>query len=223
MSEYSEDEPDVHGAFNSSLPEQVDGVEIGGTWTVAENLMVTAQFTIENSWQHSQYANFNENDYPMVFTVWYAPTCRLSLTGGYAYFTNWIDQDITLGANRGIPADTETTRWNYAGKDELVSFNAAYAVSDCVQLVGGYEWNRGSNSFGVPTSPHAADGVNWSLLPSLSDVVVETNRVTAGVDWQPYPYMNLYCRYILFDYNDLSSGQDTGITHMALGGASVNW
>ncbi len=223
VSEYSEDEPDVNGAFNSSLPEQVHSVELGGTWTPTDNFMATAQFTIENSWQHSQYSNFDETNYPMVFTVWYAPTQRLSFTTGYAYFSNWIDQDITLGANRGIPADTETTRWNYAGQNHLVSFNTNYAVSDCVQLVGGYEWNRGSNAFRVPTSPHAADGVDWSLLPSLSDVVVETNRVTAGVDWQPYRYMNLYCRYILFDYNDLSSGQDSGITHMALGGASVNW
>jgi len=223
VSEYSDEEPDVNGVFNSSLPEQVHSVELGGTWTPTDNFMATAQFTIENSWQHSQYANFSENNYPMVFTVWYAPTQRMSLTGGYAYFSNWIDQDITLGANRGVPADTETTSWNYAGQNHLVSFNTSYAVTDCVQLVGGYEWNRGSNAFRVPTSPHAADGVDWSLLPSLSDVLVETNRVTAGVDWQPYQYMNLYCRYILFDYNDLSSGQDSGITHMALGGASVNW
>jgi hypothetical protein len=157
----------------------------------------------------------------MVFTVWYAPSPRLSLTSGYAYYSNWIDQDITLGTNRGVPTDTETTRWNYAGQNHLVSFNANYALSENVQLVGGYEWDRGTNVFRVPASPNP--GVDWSLLPSLSDVVVETNRVTAGADWQPRQYMDVYFRYIVFDYDDLSGGNDSGISHMALGGAGVNW
>lgn len=221
VSEYSEDEPDVRATFNSNLPEQVHAIEIGGTWTPTDTFMVNAQFNIENSWQHSQYAYFDENNYPIMCTIWYAPTQRLSLTTGYAYFSNWIDQDITLGANRGIPDETESSTWNYAGTNQLVSFNANYAWTENVQLVAGYEWDRGSNTFRVP--PSEDPGVNWSLLPSLSDVIVETNRVTAGVDWQPYTYMNWYFRYILFDYDDLSSGQDTGVTHMALGGATVNW
>ena len=220
VSEYSDEDPDIQGAFNSNQPEQVHSVELGGTWTLADNLMATAQFNIVNSWQDSQYANFTENDYPMVFTVWYAPSPRLSLTSGYAYYSNWIDQDITLGANRGVPADTDTTRWNYAGENHLVSFNASYAWTECVQLVAGYEWDRGSNVFGLPA---LQDGADWSLLPSLSDVIVETNRVTAGVDWQPYKNMNLYLRYIYFDYNDISSGLDSGTTHMVLAGATRTW
>ena len=221
VSEYSEDEPDVNGAFNSNLPEQVHAVEIGGTWMPTDNFMTTAQFSIENSWHDSQYANFTENNYPMVFTAWYAPTQRWSFTGGYAYYTNWIDQDITLGANRGIPADTETTSWNYAGEDTLVSFNAAYAWTESLQLVGGYEWNRGNNTFNLPPSQQA--GVDWTLLPTLSDVIVQTNRVTAGVDWQPYQNADVYFRYILFDYNDRASGLDSGVSNMVLAGAGMNW
>jgi hypothetical protein len=140
VSEYSEEDVDIQGTFNSSLPEQVHSVELGGTWTLADNLLATAQFNIVNSWQDSQYANFTEDDYPMVFTVWYAPSPRLSLTSGYAYYSNWIDQDITLGANRGVPADTSTTRWNYAGENPVVS--ASYAWSECVQLISGYEWDQ---------------------------------------------------------------------------------
>jgi hypothetical protein len=221
VSEYSDDDPDVNGLFNSSLPEQVHSVELGGTWTPTDNFMATVQFTIENSWHQSQYANFSEDNYPMVFTVWYAPTHRLSLTSGYAYYSNWIDHDISLGANRGDPTETETTRWNYAGENHLVSLNAGYAWSECVQLVGGYEWNRGSNAFNLPPSQQA--GVDWTLLPFLSDVIVETNRVTAGVDWQPRRHIDVYFRYILFDYDDLSAGNDSGISHMALGGVGVNW
>lgn len=222
VSEYSDDDPNAQGIFNSNLPEQVHSVEIGGTWTPTDNFMTTVQFTVENSWQNSQYANFTEDNYPINFTTWYAPTQRWSFTGGYAFFSNWIDQDITLGANRGDPTETETTRWSYTGTNQLVNFNANYAWSRRVQVVGGYEWNRGLNAFIVPPSPAGAD---WSLLPSLSDVIVETTRVTAGVDWQPNLFgdMNVYFRYILFDYEDLATGLNSGTSNMILAGAGANW
>jgi hypothetical protein len=223
VSEYSDEELEVQGTFNSSQPEQVHSVDIGGTWTPTDYFMTTAQFTIENSWHRSEYANFTENNYPIVLTAWYAPTSCWSFTGGYAFLSNWIDQDITLGANRGDPTETETTEWNYGGKTHLFNFGANYAWSACLQLVGGYEWVRGSNTFTVPTSPHAADGVDWSALPSLADVIVETQRLTAGVDWQPYRNTNVYFRYIFYDYDDISSGLYSGTAHMALAGATRTW
>jgi hypothetical protein len=223
VSEYSEDDPDILAAFNSKLPEEEHIVEIGGTWVPTNNFMTTAQFSLVNSWHRSEYANFTEDDYPVTVTVWYAPTCRLSFSGGYAYYSNWIDQDITLGTDRGDPAETETTRWKYAGENHLFNFNVRYAWSPCVQLVGGYEWDRGTNTFAVPTSPHAADGVNWSLLPSLSDVVVETQRLTTGIDWQPFCDLDVYLRYQYFDYEDLSTNLNSGTAHMVLAGATRTW
>lgn len=221
VSEYSADDPDVNAAFNSSLPEQEHRLELGGTWIPAPHFMATAQFSVVNSWHESQYADFTESDYPLMVSLWYAPNCRLSLTGAYGYFSNVIDQDITLGAFRGDVTETERTRWAYEGESHLATINATYAYSDCVQYVCGYEWVRGSNVFSVPTSPHEADGVDWSLLPLLSDVVVETHRVTAGVDWQPRCNLNTYVRYILFDYDDISSGLDSGTAHMALAGFTL--
>lgn len=220
VSEYSDDDPGVNGVFNSNLPEQQHIVEIGGTWTPTYNFMATAQLSTVNSWQRSQFANFVENNYPITCSAWYAPTHRLSFTGAYAHFTNWINQDITLGANRGDPTETETTRWNYGGVNNLVSVNANFAWRENVQFIGGYEWNRGSNVFTVPPSPAGAD---WSLLPSLSDVVVETQRLTAGVDWQPARRANVYARYIYFDYDDISSGLYSGTAHMALAGGALVW
>jgi hypothetical protein len=186
--------------------------------------MTTTQFSFINSWHQSEFANFNEDDYPIVLTAWYAPTPRLSFSGGYSYSSNWIDQDITLGFTVPTvpvpPLRTETTRWSYGGQNHLVSFNASYAWTPEVQLVGGYEWNRGSNVFEVPPSPAGAD---WSLLPFLADVIVETQRLNTGVDWQVYRDTNLYMRYVLFDYNDLSAGLYSGTAHMALAGATRTW
>jgi hypothetical protein len=222
VSERAEDDPGgVQGTFNTKQPEEEHIVEIGGTWAPATNFMTSAQFSVVNRWHRSEFANFTEDDYPFVFSAWYAPTCRLSLTGGYAFYSNWIDQDITLGANRGNPAQVETTRWDYSGENHLVSLGANYAWSPCVQLIGGYEFNRGSNTFDVPPSPHA--GVDWSTVESVADVVVETHRFTTGLDWQPYKRTNLYLRYIVYEYDDVSDGLYSGTAHMALAGATRTW
>lgn len=213
-----------NGRFNSNQPEQDHRIEIGGTWTPSSDFMATAQFSIVNSWQHSQFARFDENSYPMVFTLWHAPTDRLSLTAGYAYFSNWIDQDTTLGftvPNAPVPPlRTETTPWSYDGQNHLVSLNANYAWTSTVSLVGGMEWNRGTNVFSIPASPAGAD---WSLVPSLAGVIVETQRYTAGFDWMPYNNVNFYARYVYFDYQDNSRTYDSGTSHMALAGSSIVW
>jgi hypothetical protein len=221
VSEYSIDDDAVLATFNSNQPEEVHSTDVGYTWGPYSNFMTTTQFTFRNSWHQSEFAYFNEDDYPMNFTVWYAPTHRLSLTGGYAYSSNWIDQDITLGANRGAPTDTERNRFNYGGENHLVSINANYAWSPSVQLVGGFEWNRGDNTFNVSPSPHP--GVDWTPLEFLADVIVETQRSTAGIEWQPRRDTNVYLRYIYFDYDDISAGQTSGTAHMALAGATRTW
>lgn len=213
-----------NGAFNTNQPEQLHITDVGCTWSPTSNFMTTSQVSIVNSWNDSQYADFVENNYPMSFTAWYAPTSRWSFTGGYAYYSNWIDQDITLGFTvpdvPPPPVVTETTRWSYAGENHLISFSAHYAWNDNVQLMGGYEYDRGTNTFVVPPSPAGAD---WSLLPSLSDVIVETQRLTAGIDYQPMRNTDLYFRYIFFDYNDISSNLYSGTSNMFLAGATRTW
>ena len=118
------------------------------------------------------------------------------------------------------PVVTETTRWSYGGENHLITFSAHYAWSDNVQLLGGYEYDRGTNTFEVPPSPA---GANWSALPSLADVIVETQRLTAGIDYQPMRNTDLYFRYIFFDYNDISSNLYSGTSNMFLAGATRTW
>ena len=208
-----------NGLFNTNQPEQEHGVEIGETWTPVSNFMATAQVGLINRWHDSQFAQFTEDDYPVVCTLWYAPFERLSLSAGYAYFSNWIDQDITLGFTLPTipvpPLRTETTPWDYGGTNHLVSIGANYAWTPCVHLIGGFEWNRGHNVFSVPASPAGAD---WSLLPSLSDVLVETTRMSGGIDYLISQNVSCYFRYIFFDYEDKSENFNSGTTHMFLGG-----
>ena len=202
------------GEFNTNQPEEEHRIEIGGTWTPTSCFMATALLGIENRWHDSEFANFDEENYPVNFTLWYAPTQRLSLTGGYAYFSNWIDQDITIGFRQN---PTETTQWSYGGTNQLFSIGANYAWTPRTQLVGGVEWNRGSNVFAVPPSTAGAD---WSLLPTFSDVLVETTRINAGIDHHLGPTTDCYFRYVLFDYEDKSTAFNSGTAHMFLAGLS---
>ena len=200
--------------LNTNLPTQSHRVEIGGSWNPSPNFMTTAQFGIVDSWNKSTSVDFSENSYPFSWTVMLIPTQALTVSGGYGYYSNWLDQDVTLGYR---PA-TETTRFQYAGENHVANINLAYAWSPTVQLIAGYEYNYGNNVFTVPASVAGAD---WSQLASFSDVKVEQNRVTAGADWQPYQNTTLYLRYIYFDFDDIASGYQSGTAHMGLAGAGV--
>jgi hypothetical protein len=211
---------EANGRLNTNQPQQVHAVDIGGTWTPDPTFMASAQFSVMNSWHDSEFADFTETSYPFFLTLWYSPTQRWSVTGGYGFYSNAIDQDITLGFFHDAAGQTETTRWDYNGEYHVFSLNGAYSLTAAVQLVGGYEWVSGTNAFSVPPSPA---GANWSALPFFSDINVDTQRFTAGMDWRAYRDMSVYFRYIYFDYNDAASGFEDGTTHMALAGTDYIW
>lgn len=232
-----------NGVTNSSLPTDVDLVEVGGTWTPTRNFLLTGSVGLENRSNTSDVANFTEDDYPMVFTAWYAPTSRWSLSAGYGYFSNWIDQDITLGdqTDRWVDKgsywrhylDPETTRWAYEGRSDVVNVGTTYDWTDSVRLMGNVEWVRGKNRFRSPSpgaydlSPTGTPGFpvtpDWSGLPDLSDVIVETTRITAGVDYLVSDGITCYFRYNYFDYEDKSVDRNSGTAHMFLGGLAATY
>ena len=76
----------------------------------------------------------------------------------------------------------------------------------------------GNNSFDVAPSPSGAD---WSAVPFFADVESQIHRATAGVDWQASTNMTTYFRYILFDFDDIAAGLDSGTAHMFLVGATL--
>jgi hypothetical protein len=140
---------------------------------------------------------------------------RLSLTTGYAYFTNWIDQDITTGF-RFNPV--ETSRWSYGGVNQVFSFDSIFAWTPAVNLIAGVEWDRGNNSFSVPPSTTGAD---WSQLPIYSDVIVETIRIKAGIDYEIRSGIGCYFRYNYFDYADLGQNLYSGTANFFLAGVNA--
>jgi len=62
---------------------------------------------------------------------------------------------------------------------------------------------------------------DWSSLPGRSAVIVETTRLTAGVDYWWRERISTYLRYNYFDYNDQGAGIESGTAHMFLAGINA--
>ena len=197
-----------YGYTNTSLPEREDKVEIGGTWVPGENFLATASFGIENRTHRSDVADFTEDDYPITCTLWYAPTPKWSLSAGYGYYSNWIDQDITFPSDDPLVSVGDTRRWSYGGRGQVLSVGASYACSTRLTLSGGVEhvWSQDALD---PLEP-------WPDLPYYSDVIVDRTRVTAGLDWLLYGDVSANFRYIFEDYEDRSVDYNSGTVHLFL-------
>jgi len=233
---YFIDEP-MHGIresdvrIDTNLPSEEHRVELGHTWAPTTNFMVTGQAGLVNRSNHDRYVfpyntalgnqiHFNEQDYPFNLTVFYAPTERLHLNGGYAFFSNAVNQDVALGYRYSVASQTEVNRADYYGYANVLNVSGTYQLNCQWKATAGWEYVRGSNSFSM--SPSTA-GADWSQLGSMSDVEVETNRWTLGLDYEPTARTDVYVRYIYYDYRDIGSGLDSGVANMILGGASVVW
>lgn len=228
---------DLDTAINSNLPQHEDRIELGGTWSPTDNLMLNASFWLVNSYNHSEYVNFDEDSYPIVLSAWYGLNEQWSFTGGFATFSNWITQDITLGREDGLTAagapepreaPSWTSPWDYTGRADVFNLGASYAVTCNLTLVGGAEYVRSRNLFADPGTPPPEDqatspaipALPYSDLPGYSAVRVNTMRLTAGVDYELSRNMNTFFRYNYFDYDDRAMSYNAGTAHMVLAGLS---
>ncbi|MCU0961206.1 MAG: hypothetical protein MUF48_13985, partial [Pirellulaceae bacterium] len=193
----------LDAAINSNQPEYVGQVELGGTWNVADDFMLTGTFWIENSYNHSEYVNFSETAYPYVLSAWYTPHQQWSFVAGYANLTNWITQDITLGREDGVGATPGeliafTAPWNFTGRSDVINLAASFAATERLSLMTQAEYVRAENFFLVPPSPPTANPP-YTDLPGYSAVVNDIYRITAGVDYLIRPRINAFVRYNIYD------------------------
>ncbi len=208
----------LDSAVNSGLPESEYLVEIGGTWTPSDSFLLSASFWVEKRHHSSDAVDFDESSYPLVLSAWYAPTCKWSLSAGYATYTDWIDQDITLGS----VADAFTSRWSYGGRSNIVNVGASYAWSERLTLKGSTEYVNSRNAFATPPSPNPGV-VDYADLPGLSDVVVETTRFRIGVDYWLRKGITCYFYYDYFDYEDQAGNGNSGTASMFLSGVTASY
>ena len=143
------------------------------------------------------------------------------MSSGIGYYTNWIDQDITIGFREQVPPGTRfpafTEQWEYTGRAQVYNVGTSFAYTPNVILKGDVEWVRGKNQFVAPSPA----GTDLASLPFFSNVIVETTRISAGVDWSLTDRIDTYFRYIYFDYDDESAALNSGTAHFFLSGLAA--
>ncbi|MHB1037375.1 MAG: hypothetical protein ACYC35_22545 [Pirellulales bacterium] len=210
----------LDAGLNSSLPTHEDRIELGNTWSPTDDFSFNGTLFVENATNHGPYANFDSTSVPFLFTTWYAPTDKWSLSGGYSNFANSIEQDITLGGGSSF-----TSPWQYTAKSDVFNIASAYAWTDRLTLTQGFEYVRGLNV--ITDTPTPAGAISYDNPPgydslgSYSRVSVETFRISAGVDYLWRPGISTYFRYNWYDYGDLSAAYNSGQSHMFLGGLTA--
>jgi len=215
----------LNGLSNTLLPQHDHIVEFGFNWVPVEWFILNACLGVETSDTHGSFTtgdarppiHFNEQNYPMTFSAWYAATDRLSLSAGYAVYSNFVAQDISVGDDvpGATPVSPITGRWTYGGRAEVVTLGSRYAATDRVSLTGQLEWVRGRNLAVASTTPDMFD------LGTFSEVLNETTRLTVGADWVLRPRVITYVRYELYNFNDVFPGYQTGLAQGVLGGFSA--
>lgn len=208
-----------NGTVNSSLPTQTDLVELGGTWSPIAALLANVTFGIQNRRQHSEVADFDEDSYPLTLSLWYAPTQQLSFSAGYAYFTNWIQQAITLGDDfvNDQPYAPVTRDWEYGGRSQVWSLGSSYAWTPSLRLRGDVQYVRGYNAIGstVFDEPYV-----WPEIADLARDAMHSLRLSAGFDYQLGRCASSYFRYSYLDYHDAVQLDNDGFAHLLLAGLS---
>jgi len=204
-----------YGYTNTMLPEEESLLEVGGTWVPYTNFLATATVGFENRHNRSEVANFEEDNYPMTFTLWYAPTSKWSLSAGYGYYSNWIDQDITFPSDTPDVSIGDTRQWNYGGQGRVLSLGGSAVCSRRLTISAGLQFVRAQDAF--------AELDPWPDLSGYSDVSVERSRLNMGFDWMFREHISAYFRYVYEDYDDKSETFNSGTAHMFLAGLSATY
>ncbi|MGA2798033.1 MAG: hypothetical protein ABSE63_10660, partial [Thermoguttaceae bacterium] len=212
-----------NGVFNTKLPQHDNIVEIGFNWMPSDWFILNACIGVERGDNHSDLANFDEENYPMSFSVWYAASCRWSLSAGYAVYSNFVTQDITLADQQTPPAAYPAVRgqWNYGAQAHVVTLGSRYAATERISLTGQVEWVRGNNSITNSTMTFPIGTTPVTDLGSFCRVTNDTTRVTMGVDWMITPRVVNFYRYELYNFLDEAPGYQTGTAQGFLGGFSA--
>ena len=205
---------------NTLLPQLDSILELGGDWMPSECFMFSVSVGIEDSSNHSAYANFNQQNYPFTANFHWMATDKLTLSGGYAVYSNFIAQNIVIGETTA-PAPTPGI-WSYSGGAQVANLTARYRVNPKLRLTGEVEYIHGNDQVtnSAMVLPGSATPVS---LGSYSQVLNDSTHVTVGADVIHTPRLSSYYRYEFYNFSDQQPGYQSGIAQGILAGMSARF
>ena len=237
-------ESSEEAALNTCLPTLENRVEVGGTYTACDCLMLNATVYVETASNDGSYAagahpnSFVSNSYPFTLGAWWSPTSQWSFNAGFAQMDSWIDQQIvqsTLASNAaGTGASPYFIPATFNNRADVFNLGTRYAWTPRLSTCATFEYVHAANDTGIPVTPTTA-GVAPYNLGQYSLVASDTYRITLGADYLWRPGFSTFARYNYYNFQDFSpiaatgptSGATntnaTGQTNMFLVGASAKF
>ncbi len=218
-------------ALNTALPTLENRVEVGGTWTTCDCLMVNAEVYLETASNDGPYAHWDSNSFPFVLSAWWSPTCQWSFNAGFAELDSWINQEVALATLGSTTPPAYFSPATFNNRSDVVSLGARYAWTPKLSTCAQFEYVHGQNATSIPVAP--GGGVTPYNLGPYSLVLEDSYRISLGVDYLWQPCFTTFARYNYYNFQDLAplltstAGQTntnaTGQTNMFLVGASAKF
>ena len=193
--------------MQTSLPTRRDEIQCSINWTPRGNLALSSTVRYEDS-ESSRYA-VDEERLEMMFSLWYAPSDRLMLTGSYSI----IDTDIDARAFY------KTYHRGGSLSDYLLDSSVPYDdASHCYRLTLNYRLSRQIAVTGSFTYVDSNADFDSSLydknIGRYSDLNIERLDAAVGVDYLYTSRISFYSRYNYRDYDDRETRDLDGEAHI---------
>ncbi len=236
-------------ALNSALPTLDNEIEIGGTLMPSDRFLLNAWFGIDIQSQNIGEAvvlnyksntsitslpavpnGFSSQSFPFGINGSYRATDQLTINGGFAYYTNFIDQGVAFGASGDhtfTPYGLLQNQWGYASRASVFTLGSRYDITPKLRFTAQAEFVKGVESAyqtaGDPRFP--ATTAILSGIPQYLRQDVTSTRLSAGIDYQLSPHWSTYFRYVLFIYEDSADQEQIAtslcpVTGLPLSGTS---
>jgi hypothetical protein len=224
----------INYALNTNQPTQENRVEVGGTWTPTDCLMLNATLYVENAYCNTPYVSpWTSNSLPFTLSAWWAPTCDWSFSAGVSEMDSWISQEVNLGQINQVGVQNTAVKvpWNYQGVADVFNLGTRYRATEKLSFTGEFEYVRGEDlnsaavtpSQQVPsTAPVPPNASPYYTIGQYSNVQMQSVRFGVGADYILRPRVTTYVRYNYYDYQD-ETGTTSGQANMILGGMSATF
>jgi hypothetical protein len=193
-------------SVQTSLPTRSDEVQLAGTWNFGSRLSLSSAIRYEES-ESSRYA-VDEERLEMTWSIWFAASSDLILTGSYSL----IDADIST---RALYKTYHRARLSNFLLDSSVPYEDA---SHCYNLNVNYRFShRVALAAGCTYVDSRADfdsSINRNNVGQYSDESIDRLDAFIGLNFLYRPSLSLYTRYNYRDYDDRENSGLDGEAHI---------